>query len=558
MGAPSHADLSSDAEKAKYEDNGASRNAAGEGSAKSASTAVVRIDENRSIDFSRPGPQLDRMPIPQADSSGSQTESSVHHAHSTGTLRLSNRQMSESTVTEELKIAVRETVRERPYRVQDLYKSGWAKRIATSSAFEALIMAVICMNALWIAYDCDNNHAAILVEAQWQFQVMEHFLCSFYTFEIVVRFIAFERKVNAIKDTWFIFDAVLVSVMITETWILTAFVLLSSSEMDSNPIISNAPIFRLLRLMRLTRMPRIIRILRFMPEVMVLLRGLIAASRSVLCTFMLLIILIYVCAIALVQLRGAEELNMTENYFNDVPSTVIMLLIVTVLPDLQEMVYTIGENSLLLAVAMVVVVMTGALVVLNMLVGVLVDIVGEVTATEKTTMQAEHVRSKIIDLVVKTLDQNADGEINAAEFAGLVTNGPLARAIRDVDVDVVSLVELSDFIYKDCEAITPDRFVDLVLDLRNTNTACVKDVMLLRKQLVKEVQSVVHQSIEDLCSWLFATYSFDPRGGATKSNGDSSAKSQAIRFSLEGKSNTNTTLGDDEAFFSVVVSECSQ
>merc|ERR1712232_948907 len=107
--------------------------------------------------------------------------------------------------------------------------------------------------------------------------------------------------------------------MVAETWLLTMVMTMSGSKMESNVITSNGSILRLLRLMRLTRMTRILRLLRFMPELMVLLRGVAAASRSVFCTCILLLMLTYVSAIALVQMRSDEADGL--DYFHDVSST---------------------------------------------------------------------------------------------------------------------------------------------------------------------------------------------------------------------------------------------
>jgi voltage-gated sodium channel len=402
---------------------------------------------------------------------------------------------------EDLKVAVREAVRIRPYNVADYYsESGWATRVATSYLFEGCVLSVICVNALWIAYDTEQNHAAVLHEADWQFQVAENFLCSFYSLELVIRYLAFERKANCLKDGWFVFDSILVSMMIMETWLVTLVMTMFGSKMDSNPIIANGPILRLMRLMKLTRMTRIIRLLRFMPELMVLLRGVVQASRSVLCTCILLLMMTYVSAIALVQLSSDEADHF--DYFQDVLTTMVQVLLFTVLPDIFPEIYDVSTTSMTLAITLAVVVIVGALIVLNMLVGLLVNIVSDVNRKEKDVMAAEFVRSQICHLIAETVDADDDGMISSEEFAQIITNRPLALAIREVGVDVVSLVDFSDVFFQECDLITPDAFVDVVLDLRGENTACVRDVLMMRKLLTKEIRDVVHNSIEDLGEWI--------------------------------------------------------
>merc|ERR1712232_921845 len=106
-------------------------------------------------------------------------------------------------------------------------------------------------------------------------------------------------------------------------------------------------------------------------------------------------------------------------------------------------------GSIVLATLLVIVVMLGALIVLNMLIGLLVNIVSEVNKKEKDSMAAEYVRSKITNLVVTTLDVENNGKISQQEFDKILTNQPLALAINEVGVDVVSLVDFSDILFKE-------------------------------------------------------------------------------------------------------------
>jgi len=137
-----------------------------------------------------------------------------------------------------------------------------------------------------------------------------------------------------------------------------------------------------------------------------------------------------------------------------------------------------------------------------MLVGLLVNVVSEVNKKEKDAMAADFVRSKITHLINETVDANDDGKISSQEFGHIITNRPLALAMSEIGVDVVSLVDFSDVFFKDYEHITPDAFVDMVLDLRGDNVACVRDVLMMRKLLTKEIRDCVHDAIEDLGEWI--------------------------------------------------------
>eukprot|EP00971_Amphidinium_carterae_P307314 6107132-Amphidinium_carterae.1 len=54
----------------------------------------------------------------------------------------------------------------------------------------------------------------------------------------------------------------------------------------------SASLLRLFRLLRLARMARVIRLLRAMPELMILCRGILVASRAVFFTLCLLVLLV--------------------------------------------------------------------------------------------------------------------------------------------------------------------------------------------------------------------------------------------------------------------------
>ena len=100
---------------------------------------------------------------------------------------------------------------------------------------------------------------------------MEHAMCSYFTVEIIIRTIAFQSKLMALTDTWFVFDLCLVSMMVIETWIMTAIIEVAGSLDDAN--LKNGSVLRLFRLMRLARMARLVRLIRAIPELMILIKG---------------------------------------------------------------------------------------------------------------------------------------------------------------------------------------------------------------------------------------------------------------------------------------------
>merc|ERR1719379_804821 len=104
--------------------------------------------------------------------------------------------------------------------------------------------------------------------------------------------------------------------MVAETWVFTISLLLFSSSGGSSG--GNMGVMRLARLMRLSRMARMGKLLRVMPELMIMIKGMLAATRSVCFTLGLLVIIMYIFGVAFVQLTQ-EIPDLREKYYRTVP-----------------------------------------------------------------------------------------------------------------------------------------------------------------------------------------------------------------------------------------------
>merc|ERR1719272_1398064 len=93
------------------------------------------------------------------------------------------------------------------------------------------------------------------------------------------------------------------------------------------------------------------------------------------------------------------------------------------------------------------------------------------------------------------LDSNGNGMLSIEEFEQLLVLPEAAQFMQGVGVDVVGLVEFSEFIFKERELTFPE-FVELVLQLRGTNTSTVKDIVDMRKQMMGEFEANVNETCE--------------------------------------------------------------
>eukprot|EP00747_Dinoflagellata_sp_TGD_P142906 gnl/TRDRNA2_/TRDRNA2_176311_c0_seq14.p1 gnl/TRDRNA2_/TRDRNA2_176311_c0~~gnl/TRDRNA2_/TRDRNA2_176311_c0_seq14.p1 ORF type:complete len:505 (+),score=104.48 gnl/TRDRNA2_/TRDRNA2_176311_c0_seq14:214-1515(+) len=380
-----------------------------------------------------------------------------------------------------MKERVRQTLlKKEEYNVFDFYyKEGAAQAIAKHPAFENVTLAVISLNAVWIAVDTDYNHSETLLEAEWYFQLMEHFFCAYFTFEWVVRFLSFRRKLDGLKDGWFRFDSLLVLLMVVETWI---FSIVGLGGGGGNPLGGQTAILRLFRLLRLSRL---LRMLKSLPELMILIKGMVTATKSVSYVISLLFIVTYVFAIAFVQLAPPGG-YCQEVFFEHVPLAIYSLFMYGIfLDNLADFCNAIRAESEIGMVLALLFIYFACMTVMNMLIGVLCEVITAVAATEREERMTTMVKEQMSNIVTG-LDTDYNGKISYKEFTRILHIPDALLALQEVGVDPAGLVDFADlFFLEDGEYIELEfgRFMEMVLDLRGSNNATVKDIMNLWSQV---------------------------------------------------------------------------
>jgi voltage-gated sodium channel len=379
-----------------------------------------------------------------------------------------------------MKERVRQAIGKPEYNVFDYYKeSGPCSVLAKNRIFEVVTLSIIAFNACWIAWDSDKNDATVLLQAEPQFIIAENFFCAFFLFEILIRFGAFEDKRCCMKDAWFVFDSFLVAFMVLETWMMGAvWILTASDNSDDTNNMGDASILRLLRLLRLTRMARMARLLRVMPELMILIKGMVVAMRSVFFTLCLLGIIIYLFAIAFRQLTNGTEIG--DRYFRTIPDSMASLLLRGTLPDVADIVFEVSEEQPLFGVLLCTFILLASLTVMNMLVGVLCEVVSVVSSVEKEQLVVNFVQGQLRTLLIHCVG-DSDKPMSKNNFTDLLGRPQAARALHEVGVDVLGLMEIADFLFKDDKKLSFPDFMEMVLELRGSNTATVKHIVDLQR-----------------------------------------------------------------------------
>merc|ERR1712137_946764 len=203
--------------------------------------------------------------------------------------------------------------------------------------------------------------------------------------------------------------------MVVETWVMTLMLLVASSS-GSSPLGSVS----ILRLFRLARLSRLLRLLRSMPELLILVKGMGAAMRSVGFVLLLLLLMMYVFSVAFVQLL--RDTDSGRAYFSWILHSMYTLLVAATFMDNITAVSTeIGADNMFCGALFFMFVGLSALTVLNMLIGVLCEVVKSVADCEKEGMLITYVTSRF-RVIWDGLDLDGTGTLSKGEFLSIMQN----------------------------------------------------------------------------------------------------------------------------------------
>merc|ERR1712032_1704320 len=159
-------------------------------------------------------------------------------------------------------------------------------------------------------------------------------------------------------------------------------------------------------------------------------------------------------------------------YFNSVPGAMHTLLLDGAFMDgLGERAKQLLEQGLVYLFLFYLFVLIASLTVLNMLIGVLCEVISAVASTEKERLNIAFAKEKLQEIMVKTgLDQNGDMQISKPEFLSLIENEEAGKVLAEVDVDVVGIVDFADMIFEandddddeEEKVLTFEEFMDIV------------------------------------------------------------------------------------------------
>lgn len=383
-------------------------------------------------------------------------------------------------------------------RTSSLYdENSCAARIARSTTFFVCSMLAVLLNAIWVGFEVELNKAKKIDGSSSDepvFWVVENIFCCVFVLELVIRFAAFKTCKSCCQDSWFRFDFVIAMFVCAETWLW-------------EPLkVNNWVVFRL---MRLARLSRVIRLLQVIPEAVTLLKGIASATRSVMVALVMLLLLTYTFAIFFTkQARLHDELG---GLFGSVGRSWLTLWYHgVILDDVSDVLYALEKDSAMLTVFFVVFILFSNWTVLNMLIGILCDVVSTVKKSEDERSESEEIENALM-AILECYDGDGDHTISKEEFELLMLNPEVDDILAKFGTDKEGLKILTDITFTDESNRSKPGFLSFheviqgVLRMRGEHQVQVTDITELSKYLrqrVDRLETSLHRRQTELTTQL--------------------------------------------------------
>jgi len=122
-----------------------------------------------------------------------------------------------------------------------------------------------------------------------------------------------------------------------------------------------------------------------------------------------------------------------------------------------------------------------ALTVMNMLIGVLCEVVSAVADKERDDLRTETLLANM-QRILCSEGGNTHNQISYQDFITFIQRPEAISALSNVGVDPVSIIDFIELFFSENDKpieLTFESFMEVVLDLRESNQATIKDMLNL-------------------------------------------------------------------------------
>jgi hypothetical protein len=201
----------------------------------------------------------------------------------------------------------------------------------------------------------------------------------------------------------------------------------------------------------------------------------------------MLTLVIYVFAILLTQLlRG---LDVGSGKFDNVPKSMNFLLVQVLCGFDSEFMLVLAVKDFVPYCTFLGYLLIAQLTLMNMLVGILVNVVSVVSDSAKEENFVKDIEGQLEALAEK-LDPDGDGRVSREEFINIISDYDLVNALDETGVDVVSFVEYASFVFEEESDLSNDDFMRMIVQFRGDRVATVKELVSTRRYVTTLFESM--------------------------------------------------------------------
>eukprot|EP00440_Ansanella_granifera_P050368 gb/GFBE01054588.1/.p1 GENE.gb/GFBE01054588.1/~~gb/GFBE01054588.1/.p1 ORF type:complete len:535 (+),score=120.48 gb/GFBE01054588.1/:1-1605(+) len=383
----------------------------------------------------------------------------------------------------------------------------WCFHLLNSSWFDASIGVVILLNSISIGLE---STAELNDWDLTAFKVTEHIFLAIYTGELMLRF--YVMGCSCLQSGWVRFDLVLVGFGIFTSWIMTPIVELvamlnQNNDSAASPKEMFAP-FMVLRVLRLFRLVRAVRLLVQFKTLWMLVRGLLSSASTILYTFLLISLMLYITACLAVEMitkpyRDTTDEVMAElvsTYWSDIPNIMLTLVQFVTFDSIGAIYSPMIARDPMLMILFLPFLLIVSISLMNLVTAVIVEGAIDQGKQDRDVM-AVHKKQQIkamipaLTAMFQELDDDGSGTLTVDE---LTSCDEELKAELMKYMNAESLVELFEMIDVDGSGeVNIDEFCDGISKLASSDTP-VEFVRIL-KQLagVKQQQTRMEETMKD-------------------------------------------------------------
>lgn len=368
---------------------------------------------------------------------------------------------------------------------------GRTRSFVSHRFFEQGMALVIFLNAVYIGIELDN-HEDQDDDGPWR--GIELAFVIIFLIEIALRLIV--GRFRFFCDGWNLFDFVLVTLAAVDTCILT-YVQEDSSALG---------VMSTVRILRIARVARIFRLLRFFKELWLLVVGVFDAIRTLVWTWLLMALVIFIAAIFITRLVGRridDQNALLTQYFGTVHASMFTLFQIMTTEGWVGVARETMRYEPWAWLFFIIYLVITTYAIMNVVVAVIVEKTLEralQTREDRLKKAEEECLSALAAIVsfFKKADATGAMVLTKADFLTACTRPEVVQLLSDIDVDVAKPEEaagLFDVLDVDASgALDMDEFVEGVLNARGE--ARSKDVLSAQCQMWRSEERVRAQLLE--------------------------------------------------------------